>query len=443
MRPSIVALASFVALAALVAQGDSPAEAAPACGTCPTGLFCHEGKCKSSVKDASSPLYARSCKLVQFLATPTDLPGDCRCLDNRAQTNGIDACKRPYDAAKANVSLGSGPSFALYDNAHLSGGFLEKDRIVASVYWDNSSTPKGLLVGYDRKTWARTFVSGEWSDGAPKSRGKGPAFTHLQDVRPGKDGKWYALSYKPGDVAIYRIDPASGDRTIVWSGADPKSGQCASGDPKATKPEDKIVQYTQQGFAVDADGSYLLGYANPQRDGRGLVRISADGAKCAYVTASGKRPDGMTKGTGDEMRGFVQGFALHDGAIFAFTTAEKKLWRIAPATGDRTVVLDKPIGERWAVWDAKRKLMWTAGFLNSVTLAAVDLGTKKVTNVFADAGKPGAAFPLSAEGPLRINSLNYGPLFVDGTTGAVFLGQDSVGLVEYEPETGNSFVRSL
>lgn len=439
MRITVLALTALIALAAGI---DSSAQAAPACGTCATGLYCHEGKCKSSVKDETSPLYSRSCKLVQQLSTPTSLPGDCRCLDNRGQTDGIDACKRPYDAAKAKVSLGAGPSFALYENAHLSGGFVEKGRVVASVYWDNISTGKGLVVAYDRKTWARTIVSGEWSDGGPKSTGKGPAFSHLKDVRPGKDGKWYALSYKPGEPKIFRVDPTTGDRTVVWSGADPKAGQCAAGDPKASKPEDKIVQYTHEGFAVDADGSFLLGYANPQRDGRGIVRISADGAKCAYVTASGKRADGMTKGTGDEMRGFVQGFTLHDGAIWAFTTAEKKLWRVDPATGNRTVVIDKPLGERWAVWDAKRSVMWTAGFMNSTTLGAVDLASKKTSNVFADCGK-GKAFTLCAEGPLRINSLNYGPLLIDPATGALFLGQDSVGLVEYEPETGNSFTRSL
>jgi hypothetical protein len=82
------------------------------------GPAAHAGDApKSSVKDPSSPFYGRSCKLAQHLATPTGLPADCRCLDNRAPTSGIDACKRPYDLAKAKVSVGDGPSFAGYYGA--------------------------------------------------------------------------------------------------------------------------------------------------------------------------------------------------------------------------------------------------------------------------------------------------------------------------------------
>jgi hypothetical protein len=445
LQARIAITSMLLGLAGAFTAAPASAQAA-ACGTCPTGLHCHEGQCKSSVKDASSPDYSRSCKLTHQLATPTSLPSDCRCLDNRSPKTGIDACKRPFDTAKAGTTIGAGPSFALYENAHLSGGFIDtaKNALVASVYWDGSSTAKGLVVSYDLKTWARTFVSGEWKDGSPKSTGSGPAFAHLKDIKPGKDGKWYALSYKPQRAEIFRIEPASGNRTVVWAGGDPKFGQCASGDKNASTPEQGAVQYTHEGFAVDADGSFLLGYANTQRDGRGIVRVSADGTKCAYVTASGKRPDGMTRGTGDEMRGFVQGFTVHNGAIWAHTTQEKKLWSIDPATGDRTVVADKPLGERATAWDAKRSVLWSAGFMNSTTLAAFDPKTKKFMNVFADCGGKGPAwFPLCAEGVLRINSLNYGPILVHPTTGNLFIGHDSVGLVEFEPETGNSITRSL
>lgn len=446
MRNVRIALASLALGFAGFVSADSAEAQTASCGTCPTGLFCHEGQCKSSVKDTTSPFYSRSCKLTHQLAKPTSLPSDCRCLDNRAPSSGIDACKRPYDTAKAGTTIGAGPSFALYENAHLSGGFIDtaKNTLVASVYWDGSSTPKGLVVSYDLKTWARTFVSGEWRDGAPKSTGSGPAFTHLKDIKPGKDGKWYALSYKPQRAQIFSVDPANGNRTVVWTGGDAKFGQCATGDKKVPSPELSAVQYTHEGFAVDADGSFLLAYANTQRDGHGIVRISADGTKCAFVTASGARPDGMTRGTGDEMRGFVQGFTLLNGAIYAHTTQEKKLWSIDPATGNRTVIVDKPIGERFTAWDAKRSVLWSGGFMNSTTLGALDLTTKKFTNVFADCGAKGPAwFPLCAEGVLRINSLNYGPILVHPTTGNLFIGHDSVGLVEFEPETGNSITRSL
>lgn len=436
LRTFHVSMAALVLLAA-----SAPATAGSTCEPCPAGLVCSQGQCKSSVKDASSPLYSRSCTLTQHLSNPTSLPGDCRCLDNRAQTNGIDACKRPYDAAKSGTKLGDGPSFGLLPNAHISGGFIDSasNTLIASVYWDGSSAPKGLVVSYDLSTWGRRFVSGEWKNELPQQAGSGPAFTHLKDIRPGADGKWYALSYKPQKPQIFRVDPTTGARSVIWTGGEAGFGQCASGDPKA---QGKSVQYTADGFAVDADGSFLLGYANPQRDGRGIVRISANGASCSYVTASGKRADGMTRGVGDEMRGFVQGFALHDGAIWAFTTGEKRLWAVDPATGDRRVKSTTAVGERWAVWDAKRAVLWTAGLQNSVTVGAFDPATGRAVNVFKDAGKV-PWLPLAAEGPIRINSLNYGPMFVNPATGTLLLGHDSIGLLEFEPETGNSFVRSL
>ena len=239
-------LAGFVTTG-LVTTGTAEAQSA-SCGTCPTGLYCHDGQCKSSVKDASSPFYSRSCKLTHQLAKPTSLPADCRCLDNRSPASGVDACKRPFDAAKAGASIGAGPSFALYENAHLSGGFIDaaKNTLVASVYWDGSSTPKGLVVRYDLKTWARTFVSGEWKDGAPKSTGTGPAFTHLKDIKPGKDGMWYALAYKPQRAEIFRVDPANGNRTVVWAGGDAKFGQCASVRPWRGSPDPRDSRFSKQ-----------------------------------------------------------------------------------------------------------------------------------------------------------------------------------------------------
>jgi hypothetical protein len=401
---------------------------------------------QSSVKDASSPFASRGCALKQHLANPTGLPADCRCLNNRGQTGGIDMCKRPYDLAKTGTRLGDGPTFALYDNAHISGGFVDaaKGQLIASVYWGGASSAKGLVVAYDLQTWTRRFVSGEWKDaGGAKEAGSGHPLSHAKDVRPGKDGSWYVLAYKPQSPEIVRVDPTTGARTRVWAGGDGSFGQCASGTPDAPQPQARFVQYTHEGFAVDTDGSFLVGYANPQRDGRGIVRISADGKTCSYVTASGKRADKMTKGTGDEMRGFVQGFALHDGAIWAFSSGEKKLWRVDPKTGDRTVASDKPLGERWATWDARREVMWTAGFQNSVTLGAFNPKTSKFMNVFQDCAKGVPWFPLCAEGPIRINSLNYGPVFVNPKTGNLLLGHDSVGIVEFEPETGNSVIRSL
>ncbi|MEM9696320.1 MAG: hypothetical protein AAGA56_27495 [Myxococcota bacterium] len=400
---------------------------------------------ETSIKDPRSPFASRGCRLKHHLRHKTGLDADCRCSNNRTPKSGLDPCKRPYDAAKSGVVLGGGPSFARMHNAHLSGGFVDRprNRLIASVYWSGSSNGKGLIVSYDLKTWRRRFISGDYEVGqARKTAGSGPAFDHLKDVKPGSDGKWYGLSYKSRRLRIFRIEPRDGRRSVVWEAGDPKYGQCPSGTPDARSARSRVVQYTHEGFAVDRDGSFLLGYANPIRDGRGIVRVSKDGRNCAYLTASGNRKDGLKRGSGPEMRGFVQGFTLHHGSLWAFTTGEKKLWQIDPRSGDRKVAASRPLGERHNVWDTKRKGFWTSGFLSSVTLGAFDPQTKQFMNVFRVCCKGPSWFPLCAQGPIVINSLNYGPVFAL-PNGNLALGQDSVGLVEFEPETGNSMIRSL
>jgi hypothetical protein len=422
-----------LALLAPLFLAASPAAAEPAAG--------------SSLKDPSSPYADRSCPLVQYVEHKTALPADCRCGTNRAPSNGIDACKRPYDVMKKGIVLGDGPSFASYYNAHISGLFVDKakDQVVASVYWDGSSNAKGLVVAYNRKTWARTFISGEYKDASGvKEIGKGPKLTHPFAIEPGKDGKWYVLTYKPQTLEIVRVDPTTGDRTLVWRSGDKAYGQCPSGTPDSKTESATMVQYTPDGLAIDDKGGFILGYSNSARDGVGLVRISGDGSQCEYVTMSGTRKDNLTKGSGTAMRGRVQGVELHEGKLLAFTTLEKALWAIDPTTGDRTIVTKPPLGERHIVWDAKRSVLWTAGFLNSVTLGAMDYAPNaKPMNVFSDGGKVRPWFPLSAEGPLRVNSLNYGPVAIDPDTHHLYLGHDSIGLVEFEPETGNSINRSM
>ncbi len=214
------------------------------------------------------------------------------------------------------------------------------------------------------------------------------------------------------------------------------------------------VQYTDLGFAIDADGAFYLGYANAQADGRGVVKIAADGQTCSYVTADGARQDGFSRGTGATLGGFVQGFALRggegaSGALYAFTTQPRQLLRIDLATGDRTAVVTAAaagiIGERWAAFDDVHGVLWTSGLQNSVTIVGVNLvQPQPLLDVFDTCGDPAFPFfPLCAAGPININTQNIAGIYVDAATGRSFLAQDNVGIVEFEVETGNSAIISL
>jgi len=414
---------------------------------CAERMNCVDGSCTSSVSDESSPWYQYSCPLVQQLAIPTDLQADCRCLINNAPLAGLEVCGRPFDRATGGLTVGTGPRIFGLANAHFSGGFIEGNEIVVAVYWGSSTAQRGAVMAVDVDSGNRRLISGDLSS---VTAGSGPAFSYALDVRKGVDGNYYVFTQStlPGAPSIFRVNPTTGVRTLVWKGQGAGFGQCAAGDPNAAA-NGIYVQYTNQGFAVDAAGGFLLGYANPIRDGRGLVRISADGTTCSYVSATGTRADGLTRGTGPNMGGFVQGFMVDGGKVVVQITQPKALIEIDLTTGNRTALFTSTtagnIGERWAVKDTARGVIWTAGVMNSVTVIAYDRAKNKTMSIFSSCGDPDFPwFPLCAgTGPIKINSLNHGGMWLHPTNGNLLFGHDSISIVEFEPETGNSIIRSL
>ena len=420
----------------------------PTITTCAEGLVCEDGLgCTSSVLDQSSPYYSFSCPLVQQLANPTALDADCRCFINQA-TAGPDVCDGPSRIAAEGFHQGSGPSMVGVFEGRLNGGIIDGDELVVATQWGGSSARRGLLLAVNKNTGNRRIVSGEHPTATV---GAGPPFAFAIDVKKGADNNFYVLSDPTLAKAteIVRVTPATGARTLVWRGNDSAFGQCLTGDPTAAA-RGVSLQYTDLGFALDGAGNFYLGYANPITDGRGIVRISANGLTCTTVTAHGTRPDGFTKGTGAELGGFVQGFALEGSSILAFTTQPKQLLRIDLASGNRTVIIRAQsggiIGERWVLPDTGRNLLWTVGFMNSTTITAVDesVSPPRLFDVFSSCGDEAFPFfPVCLGGPLNINSLNYGGVFLDSTSGRLFFSQDQVSIVEFELATGNSIIHSL
>ncbi len=405
---------------------------------------CRLGQCTSSVLDPSSPYYSASCPLEQQLDHPTALPADCRCFTNNGSVNGVPICGRPYDRGVQGVMVGQGPRVVGLANGRYNGGELVGNTLYVAASWGGSTAQKGAVLAVDLTTGDRTLISGELGQ---DTAGSGPALSWVIDVRKGPDGNLYALTQalSPAAPTIVRIRPSTGQRTVVWRGQDAAFGQCPAGDPDASQS----VQYTNSGFAVDTSGRFYLGYANAIRDGRGVVRISADGTSCAYLTASGTREDGLIRGAGPALGGFVQGFSFKGNALIATTTQPKSLVSIDLTSGDRTVLFTGAnagaIGERWTAWDPTRNLYWTVGLMNSVTIVAFDPARNKTLDVFQGCGDP--AFPwyplCPGAGPIKINSLNYGGFWVHPQTGNLWFAQDGVSIVELEVGTANSVIRSL
>ena len=387
-----------------------------------------------TITDAASPWYERGCPLVQQIAHPSALPADCRCFTNQAPVNGIPLCHRPYHAALDGTSVGAGPTFALVYNAEYLGGFLDEaagaDGLVfVAVGYGPSTARLGAILKVDLATGDRTLVSG--SHPFAGSVGSGPDLGTVLDVQRAPGGQLYAFvrTTPPAEQEIYRVDPTSGARTLMWRGRDAAYPQCA-------------FQTTDSGFAVDDQGRVYLPFANPIVDGRGIYRLSADFSSCELVTRTA-HPNGDNRGTGPALGGFVQGFTLEDGKLYAFTTQPKQFVAVDLATGNRTLLLN-PGGiappERWARWDAGRSVWWLAGFNSAVSISAWDPAVNVEASVFAGGVFPW--MPLGASGPVQINALNYAPIWVRAN-GNLLIGQDGFSIVEVEPATGNSVILSL
>jgi hypothetical protein len=107
----------------------------------------------------------------------------------------------------------------------------------------------------------------------------------------------------------------------------------------------------------------------------------------------------------------------------------------------------KPQAWRHIQWDEKRKVFWISGKMNSAMVTAWRPGWKKV--LITDKSCSGRDkdwsdwFKVCKEGPLSTLTLNYGPMWLNKKTGTLLFGYDSIGIVEYEPETGNSINRSF
>ena len=408
-----------------------------------------------SLTNQDSPYADRSCKLTHQIEHKTSLDADCRCGNNRSNTGGIAVCQRPYEVAvNMSKNIGDGPSFAAYHNAHISGGFIDYDRneLIASVYWDTGKESKGLVVAYDLKDWSRRYISGDIQDEYGHAElAEGPRFFQLKDIKPSPDGYWYALAFEHAKatlgIKIFKVDPETGQRSVVWQARDANYGQCPSGRKTVRRESQKFVQYTKEGFAIDPnDGSFFLGFSNNKMGGVGIARISQDGKKCDFVTLSGKRDDGLKKGRGFDMRGEMMGYFHQGNKLYAHSSGEKTFYEIDLETGNRKALTrkaPKPPAWRHVIWDDRRQVFWVSGKMNSVSIAAYDPSKNKYLEVHKSCAKDWEWFPLCMGGPLRINSLNYGPMFYNKKTGNLLFGQDSVGIVEFEPETGNSINRSL
>jgi hypothetical protein len=368
------------------------------------------------------------------------LPTDCRPTTAPGQV-----CQRPSNVSAGAFGAGPSPRSLQGFSVEINGGFVDtaNNRIVVGVSHGTDDARKVLVMGYDLTTGNRTVISGIFEN--PSSgvtmRGAGPAVGFIKDIRLGPDGKYYALnSPDSGDGAtVLRIDPATGDRTLVWAGADAMFGQCPSG--LGTNPH---VMPSPWSLEVEPSGSFLMGFGgSPAGSGLGVLRVSADGRTCSFVTLAGRANDSMAVGGGVSLMGSdIRGLYLHGGALYATHGLTASLLRVDLMSGMRTRVASSAnqttvgtggtLGVGWVTYDPRRMSILTTGqFASNDTIVSWVDSTSGNRNV------------LEIAGPAYKGFQNGGGIWVRPSDGMILMAVDGVAIVAVDPETGNSNIFSI
>lgn len=381
----------------------------------------------SSTTVEDSEFYPRNCTIEQFEDNRTDLPVDCRC--NEAQQGGLPICWPPGVSYLEGNEWGSGPRMA--DVNRLSresgGGFVDPAtrEYVMTLNWSDATYTQsaGAIWGINVDTGERRVISGinDTPEGYVTVGGgydsnatvggvvrHAAPFPYIFDVKVGADGFWYAYGADGGDnTEIIRVDPATGDRTLVWhraiEGAHEEFGQCRRflADPDNLTS----IQYNHRSFTMDPAGNFYLSFRDAVF-GDGIVRIDADGLTCTPIMRMHGADGAPDIGGGASFQsqnirgiGWVQRPGV-DPVIVMFTVLGTRLYSVDPTTGLRTLVSavgdgDElgsgmgAIGNDWFIWDDATNLLWTSGG-NSALFVAVNLDTGDRQNLLR----------LSSEGPL-------------------------------------------
>jgi hypothetical protein len=436
----------------------------------------------SSIADPNTPYPEVQCADITFngralAQIPTQLPADCRCTNQH-----FPICGRPFDTALVHT-FGAGPKVVDHDNGEILGCATAwgTSEVLFGVAWGNSTdNRRGYVMAVDAESGDRRVVSGEYED--PRNGlvtvGAGTPFDTVVDVEIGPDGYLYVMEQSVPyngfitenpplqGVSIFRVDLATGDRTLWWNEREelPQFGHCGNGDPLGIPPT--VIQIRNLEFAMDTTGNFyfnILENENP-RPGKGFIRVSADGTQCDWVTRHGAQSGnlffGQDIGTGaDFSNTSIAGFAWKDDAIYTTDFISNRFIRISTVNGNRSNIssVQSPrLGEGPS--NATEKVFFHDG-LGAWVLHG--LGGASYANLVDEVSgdrvrwtyQSGDGYPMVS--PWETQYLN-GPILGDGTTlhnrpfcisptdpAYMIVATDAVGVVKVETLTGNSINFSL
>jgi hypothetical protein len=459
-------------------------------------------------------------QFAQNRTLPTEFPIDCREVAKRptAPATAVQEwnwrCQRPADqwAKGARFGTGIGPAQLMSGfptkpgSSRYWGGFLDdaaRKIYIGSTWSDNRDkngdpTLKNFGVIYEvdinfknpSTVGNRRVVSGKYlSRQGDVEVGTGDKLSTVRTIRRGKDGMLYAFTMDAGNPAtIVKVDPTTGNRTTLWTEKSilhsdkiptPKD-QCEQGTvPQAPGVMGSVPAGSRRTMQINGGFSpfemnpntgefYLIPLQQSNSTPAGILKISADGTECSWVTrmkASGNnryaddaktkadpsygQPSGMgSRGTGITNMTFAgTNVYYHEikGEAWLYVSSGNTYWRANVKTGNRELVVQSETGDTGSVWDSSRNFLWTSGTGNGSAIAPVTINTeddpKVLGNLFCL--NPSAEWFQCIRGPGEIGPMLRGGLFFDPSDNNLIYAHDTVGLIRLEVKTGNSYIFSL
>jgi hypothetical protein len=438
---------------------------------CPAGFICEQPgnpdntACMTTVQNEDSE-YARYPCSVNRDRVKTTFDMDCRCTLNYGITTPVRMCLRPERLVRDDLTdieagaYGRGPHvFEFGQFAELRAGFVNdatREVFIAGRFRAGvdpvRGTGRGFVMAIDLDSGDRRIISGDFStgDGQLQVRGAGPGFRDAWNVQPGPNGELYVLDYLgTGDANVFRVDPGSGVRTLVWTN-EPERVTSTMGvcDHGSTVPSERQrittpINGGNPSFEVDGAGNIYLALERAGfGTGIGLMKVSNDGRSCTFFSRDGADNDnvyfGEDIGTGPSFgQGSLSALHIVGNTLYATNSINGNTFAVDLATGNRRIVLSGVSGIVHTVVNPHDPDdLWTVGRDTSTIIERNQLSTGLSANYWD--------FDTFNRGPLAAGTLGSGGFFFDPDEPDIaYFSHDNWSLVKVEISTFNNFVLSL
>ena len=366
--------------------------------------------------------------------SPTALPVDCR-------TNKTDKrCASQSDTPPETIGKGPMKNFYAF-----GGGFVDKanNRLVVAFGCDLCSDKDTGVMGVDLTTGDRTLLSGSINDTitGPLSVGTSDALTSIDDVHVAPNGKWWVLDSNNTGAEMHEIDPATGNRTVLYTQAQfdrtqtPICKDGTTGLQVGWDQEDGTIGLAD--FVLHSDGKLYLQANGPYGDPSAIVEISQQ--TCRVVTAY-STTSGLNVGSGPKV-GANYGWLTERSGVLVAPLEPDYLHSVDITTGKRTMISSADpsallgtgdyIGDGFTAVSADGSAIFSTGGLNHVIfggILSIDPATGNRTKLDPIAG------PQS-------NAYGSNPIPHPTLPGVYIMAGDSM-IALFEPATGNSMMLS-